>query len=296
MTAELVDQISGRLKTIKNNLRDFGKEADKAPSPWLKLRKPVSDAQERLRHFGKEGGALRREFRAIQETIGRVTPAFGKLTGEVGALTIGAGSLVGTMAALGAATITTGVGLAKFSRSMVELKFLSRTTGETAVNLKEFERLAERFSIAPEAMDQAMANFANQFEHFKTRSGELYEYLQKVPHEIWDKLWQADTAEKGFKALLEMFDTVRERWKGYHGEVRAAEIAAVATGNANLARLTHIREELDKIDLKFPKEDFKAAYDEAQKFHETISDTRAIFDDWETMMEARLLPSFNKMV
>ena len=55
--------------------------------------------------FGKRSEVMRREFKALQDSVGRVSPAFAQLTDNVGAFATGAGTAVAAASAFGVVTV-----------------------------------------------------------------------------------------------------------------------------------------------------------------------------------------------
>jgi hypothetical protein len=163
------DKFVGDLKKMEVATKAFSRQAMRGATESLgKFAETQKRGHQEMKFFGVQSAGMRRELLAVQELLGRrVSPEIIKLTSGLGALSVGAGSMVGTAGALGAAFGLVAEQLAGFSQGLVNLKMIARETGQSVTSLKQLEAVAAQSGISAEAMDKAVGTFADNFEHFK---------------------------------------------------------------------------------------------------------------------------------
>ena len=147
------------------------------PQAFRKYQNAISQNEKSLAAFGKRHEGVRRELRAVQEVILRVSPAVGRLTESIGAFSTGSGAAVGAAGAMGAALLSAGKFAADFAVKMREIKFGSEESGLGIVQLKQTQlALGELGLTAPEVT----ANMVRLVERMDDAARNVGEFMDSI--------------------------------------------------------------------------------------------------------------------
>ena len=207
MIAELIDKVSPTAKKMEQAFKGLQTAAAKdLPAAFKKYQNAVNANETALKNYGKRHEGVRRELRAFQETILRVSPTVGRLTESIGAFSTGSGAAVSAAGAMGAALIVAGKFAADFATKMRDIKFgseesglgtreltqvtlalgeLSITAPETAANLVQLKQdMDDATKNAGEFMDSikesAFKEFGYQFVELAKSGKDTFEVLDKL--------------------------------------------------------------------------------------------------------------------
>ena len=220
LVAEVVDRFSTPLRNLRASLQGMSREG-------MAHSKALNDS------FGKVESSARSATQAVATGL---TPALSAV--GVTGLTV-----AGSMAAVGAA-------VRSFSRDVSELGRLSRDVDMSTQSLREFQSVAGKFGIAPEAAQGAVRTFSNAMRDIRRGYGDAATFL----HTKGPLTAQLGLKLRGTKNNEEALRIVEETLNDIPNAVDRRKLAEALLGNPDFGRfgeagrekLRQFREEAQK--------------------------------------------------
>jgi hypothetical protein len=295
LTAELVDKVSDPIKRMQRGLNDFAKSGKDLQNVFKRYGTDVVTSTGSLQRHSKETGLMRREFVALQDSVKKVLPQFSDLTSKVGEFSLGAGTLVGTVAALGVGLYEAGKGAAEFSEKMKGLRFASRETGLTLTQLKQLELGAKAFGISGDRMTESMYGFADAMTRVHQQDAGFINSIRpagRYTQELLKLGFEGKSTAEELEALFRAMDKIKKEHPGSTGEQLSRSLASMFGVAPELSRLS--TEQFNKLmqDMKTLGVDpfnLKQASEDAVKFNAELMKTEAIISGYKDAIEASLL-------
>ena len=120
------------------------------PAAFKKYQGAVNANEAALKNYGKRSESTRRELKAFQELVLRVSPTIGRLTDSLGSFATGSGAAVTAVGAMGAALLVAGKFAADFAVSMRGIKFGSAESGLGTLQIKQMQMVLKELGISEE--------------------------------------------------------------------------------------------------------------------------------------------------
>ncbi len=307
LTAELVGKFEKDLRDFNRVQRTFYAEQAKVASAAQKFFRDARAPTEGFKKFHEGSSALRRELKALGDSVGKVSPEFAKIGDAAGRLAVGAGSVVGVIAAVGAATAVAGKKLGDFSKSMQTLRYAAVQSGLSVTQMRQLENVGARFGMTSDEVRQGAIQFgqsmtfaANNYEEFnnklrQTGFGDLADTLHNR------LLKDANDTVGALQDVRDYMDRLRKQ--GATGEQKANIVAQTFFGSADWARMSakdfaDALKRSSDIDtaMGLTPERLKAIDRSADEFRKDIGDTEQIFQNISKLFNADIEPAFHKFV
>lgn len=302
MTAVLKQNVVSEIKKMKASLDELSKYGNKnLPESFLKFEKRVTGAEKQLGVFGKRSEVMRREFKALQESVGRVSPAFAQLTDNVGAFATGAGTAVAAASAFGVVTVVLTKQLADWSREMRQTKFAARESGLAPEVLKEFERAGARVGLSIDAIHGSAETFADDMLQMRKHVASFRKQLQDSlgsPAGVQLAAGLQRLADRGaditeeWREFYNVLAKIRREHPGAEGEQLARRFSKAFGLPAEMARMRGMRAEDSMLDPNL----YRQAAAEADKLAEALERTGDILENWKDFFIRDLAPELTTVV
>jgi hypothetical protein len=158
LSAEIVNRWTGPLNDMRRDLRKLADDVKGTHGAG------VTHAKK----HGEAVSGLRKEFQRLDEHVKSTSLE------TMAAFGVGALSVAGAVAAVKDAVFG-------FADSTRQMKFLSRETGATIQQLREFEALSRRIGAAPGAMSKGIQDFAQHMHDIRRNAPDEIRALNKEP-------------------------------------------------------------------------------------------------------------------
>jgi hypothetical protein len=306
LTAKLVGEFEQNIKQYQRLVKQFeADQARSAPEAAKRFFESTKKSQGGLKDLKEGAISLQREMKAVGETVGKLTPGFSGLTSEIGLLARGAGSAIGVVTALAAATAFTAKKLGDFSNSMLSVRNSARRAQMTLPDMRDFIQLGARWGKSSEEMQGAAVNFAEAFTKISKNIGGFRNILERTEFPVSGKRL-ADFIQlhpNDIRGALEETFKIMEEIEKKEGPVAAKKFAEALGLPADFALHTAkdfvdglksvkgLREEMGITDDKLMKLD-----QDAESFRKEWVKTEEIYKLWGQEFDRLILPDFIKLV
>jgi hypothetical protein len=309
LTVELVGQIDAQMQQLARQMKQVDAEmAKNAPEAAKKFFQATGQSSQGIKKLGEGTINLRRELKATGEVVGKFVPVLSGVTAAAGALAAGAGTVVASIAALGAAVGFTGKKLNEFSESMQSMRFAAQRSGISVSYMRDLQQAGAAFQLSTEEVQEGAVNFSQAMAKAKTnfqgfrnqirQTGllpELQPFLDAVDAD-------PDNFEKAFQKFNEGMDKIREDLgTGPRGQLAIDKIREIFNLPANFTRAS-AKDWLDEIQksretrrgMGLTDEEIAAMDERAKQFHEDMDQTLRIFQNFGTLIASDIYPDFHK--
>jgi hypothetical protein len=302
MKAQLINEVSGPVKAMQRDMQAFVKATKDLQAVFNKYGKENVLVGKGTKDNVKQMGLLRREFEGLKNIVHRVSPAFGEVSSEVGKLNLGAGALIGTMAAVGYAMYEGIKHTAEFADKMRQLKFAARETGLAAPQLKQLQLAAEQFGISGDQMTESMYGFADAMTRVHQQDAGFLNSIRpasKYTQELVKMGFEGKGTADELEALFRAMDKIKKEHPGVVGQQLSRSLAGMFGVRPELSRLS--LDEFKKLmadikELGFDPFRLKQAEKDAAAFNTELNKTKIIMDAWGTAIEANLLKPMTMLI
>jgi len=245
MVGELVLKGFEKAKPQFEALKKQGDQLNKTSVPVVQFNKHTKELAGHLEKGHKGLALFERELKATQALIGRFSPEVAEAAGAMGEFSTGAGSMVGAMTALGAASVVTAKELGEFSSEVQKMKYAAARSGMAPADLRVWELTMGRFGLKVEEADASAINFTRNMLQASRYVGTVRSEIQKTSQQALLKLNQ--TFELYSRGSLSFEDATQRVLDNLDELDEAAKKSGVKHGPGSPEAITLIKEEIGKL-------------------------------------------------
>ena len=296
LIAELVNRVSDPLKRMQRDVESFAKSGKDLQGVFKKFGTSLVDLDKQERRHGKETTPqLRKEMEALKETLRKTIPQFNELSGQVSAFGAGAGTAIGTVAALGAVIYEATKNAAEFAEQMRNLKFGARETGLSVAQLKQLQLVAEELGMTSDDVTKSVYGFANSMTRLAQHDAGFLQSIQfarRFTGELERLAAAGASTGEELEAMQRAMAEIKKQIPGAKGEQIAQTFAQMFQMDPRMARMTPERmEELTKAmkEAGFDPFGLVEANRKAVEFNGELFKVKVTIDSWKTALENALL-------
>jgi hypothetical protein len=267
---DAVDRVTGSMRRINSRIE--------------RMTGPMKNLNNRMRALSRASGFVR-----LQESIGNVGRATGRVARQFGALATKIGLLgglaVGVLVRIVSGVAETGDNIAKSVRSI----------GISAQFLQEYQFVAERMGITQDALNKSFFGMAKRLGEMKSGYGTLSALLKKTNPQLMRQLMATKSTEESFSLLMSAMEKIEDP------TVRAA-FASAAFGRqglrmANIARagseeVERLRRRAHELGLVLSDD----ALDASERYQDSLTDMKSAMAGLTNIIGASLMPVFSDLM
>ena len=304
MIAELIDKVSPTAKKMEQAFKGLQNAAAKdLPAAFKKYQTAVNANEVALKNYGKRHEGVRRELRAFQEIVLRVSPAIGRLTESLGSFATGSGAAVTAVGAMGAALFVAGKFASDFATSMRAIKFGSAESGLGTLQIKQMQMVLKELGVSEEQTTAAFISLQHTMVDASRNTGEFLnsigdprfrEYAQSI---IQMSVDGRSTAEV-FLKIADQIDEIKAKFPGATGvDIAGRYLESLhlpkelaRTGGQDLRERLAVQERLGTTGAEM-----KEAQVQAELLRDKLFRGGIILDRWGVILKTDITNAFLKI-